>query len=83
MGSNGVKIISEQKKSNRTFFIKKVKKPKYGKGKPCPNCGTEMALQDYMRADFRGELVNPWRCPECGYLHIDYLKDSSEALTSV
>jgi len=74
--------IKNQGKDVRVFAFEKVKKPKYGKGKPCPKCGAEMALQDYMRKDFK-KPVNPWRCGDCGYLDIDYLKDKSEELKSV
>jgi len=73
-------IVSE--KGTQVFAYEKVEKPKYGKGKTCPNCGAEMALQDYMRMDFE-DPVNPWRCGDCGYLDIEHLKDKSEELKSV
>jgi len=66
------------KKGAEVFFIKDGKE-----GKPCPQCGTKMILQDRMRADFKQKFVNPWRCPECGYLKIDKLKNKSEELKSV
>jgi len=44
------------------------------KSEPVCLCGVKMIRQEHLEPDFF-EPVNPWRCPNCGYMYIEYVNE--------